>query len=155
VKYKYANRDLPQGVYAPIWFDGYDGGLRQGHYATYKDGKVWSSPYFPAAHAVELNSIEEVERIYGMKYVGWSEDIGGVKVIEDVGGNNMHDEIGKLWEALNAANQDRDRLWLALDQSNKNAELIKQAIEKLADETRTVINLDDYEIQLTRKDGGS
>lgn len=71
---------LPSGVYTPVWFSGY-GGL--GHVAIYKDGKVWSSPYTHKPYADVLNSIAEVERIYGVKYAGWSEDIAGVRVIEN------------------------------------------------------------------------
>lgn len=80
-KVKHADRNLPSGVYVPIWFSGY-GGL--GHTGIYKDGKVWSSPYRHKPYADVLNSIAEVERIYGVTYVGWSEDIAGTRVIEYV-----------------------------------------------------------------------
>lgn len=81
-KLKHADWNIPSGVYVPIWFDGYWNGQRLGHTAVYKDGKVWSSPYKQGATNAVLSSIAEVERIYGMKYVGWSEDIGGKQVIK-------------------------------------------------------------------------
>lgn len=81
-KLKHKDRNFPKGVYFPIWFDGYWQGKRYGHVAIYKNGKIWSSPYTSKPYMDVLNSIEEVERIYGMKYVGWSEDIAGVNVIK-------------------------------------------------------------------------
>ena len=82
VKHKHQDRNIPGGVYVPIWFDGYWNGQRVGHVAIYKDGKVWSSPYRSKPYADVLGSIAEVERIYGMRYVGWSEDIGNTRVIQ-------------------------------------------------------------------------
>ncbi|GAA1073935.1 hypothetical protein GCM10009648_07340 [Tsukamurella spumae] len=82
VKHKHADRNIPKGVYVPIWFDGWWDGNRSGHVAVYKDGAIYSSPYTDKASYDKLDSIEEVERIYGMKYVGWSEDIGGKRVIK-------------------------------------------------------------------------
>lgn len=84
LQYKHSDRNIPSGVFVPIWFDGYDSGLRLGHSAIYKDGRVYSTPYFAAGYYIVLGSIEEVERIYNMSYVGWSEDIGGIKVIEEI-----------------------------------------------------------------------
>lgn len=84
VTYKHADLDIPRGVYVPIWFDGWWAGGRYGHVAIYKDGAVWSSPYTHKPYADNLGSIAEVERIYGMTYVGWSEDIGGTRVIEQL-----------------------------------------------------------------------
>lgn len=73
--------NVPSGVYVPIWFSGY-GGL--GHTAIYKDGKIWSTPISHKPTADVWGSITTVEQKYGVKYVGWSEDIGGVRVIENV-----------------------------------------------------------------------
>lgn len=76
--------DLPSGVYLPIWFSGYQG---MGHVSIYykrPDGQIqiWSSPISHKPYADVWSSIGEIERRYGVKYVGWSEDIAGVKVIE-------------------------------------------------------------------------
>lgn len=81
---KHDNRNIPGGVYVPIWFDGYWSGHRYGHVAIYKDGKIWSSPLSNKPYADVFNSIEEVERRYGMKYVGWSEYVGSTRVIEKI-----------------------------------------------------------------------
>lgn len=79
IKIKHLNRNIPSGMYVPIWFSGY-GGL--GHVAIYKDGQVWSSPWHHKPTADVMSSITEVERIYHVTYVGWSEDIGGMQVVE-------------------------------------------------------------------------
>jgi hypothetical protein len=81
VQFKHQNWDLPSGVYVPIWFSGYH---QMGHFAIYKDEQVWSSPYHHKPTADVLPSIAEVERIYGVAYVGWSEDIGGTRVIAPI-----------------------------------------------------------------------
>lgn len=97
VKYKHQDRNIPGGVYVPIWFDGYWNGSRVGHVAVYKDGKVWSSPYTSKPYADVLGSIADVERIYGMKYVGWSEDIGNTRVIEFVNNNATEAQVKALY----------------------------------------------------------
>lgn len=71
----------PKGVYVPIWFSGAGG---YGHVAIYKDGKVYSSPWKAGTTSAVLNSIAETERIYGVKYVGWSEDLAGSTIIKEV-----------------------------------------------------------------------
>ena len=76
---KHADRNLPAGVYIPIFFSGYYG---MGHTAIYKDGKVWSSPLTHKPYADVFNSIGEVERSFGVVYVGWSEDLGGSDIVE-------------------------------------------------------------------------
>lgn len=98
VKHKHQDWNLPKGVYVPIWFDGWWNGQRVGHVAIYKDGKVWSSPYRSKPYADVLGSIAEVERIYGMKYVGWSEDIGNTRVIQWV--NPVHNITREQLNAL-------------------------------------------------------
>ena len=76
---KHADRNLPAGVYIPIFFSGYYG---MGHTAIYKDGKVWSSPLTHKPYADVFNSVGEVERSFGVTYVGWSEDLGGSLLVE-------------------------------------------------------------------------
>jgi len=76
---KHADRNLPSGVYVPIFFSGY-GGL--GHAAIYKDGQVWSSPWTHKKTCDVMLSIAEVERIYHVSYVGWSEDLAGRQLVE-------------------------------------------------------------------------
>lgn len=90
-KSRHTGKNLPAGVYVPIWFDGYWNGKRVGHVAIYKDGKIWSSPAYAAKpYADTWKSIAEVERVYGMKYVGWSEYIGDVRVIAPVTQSNSN-----------------------------------------------------------------
>lgn len=83
VKKKHTNRNIPAGVYVPIWFEGKWNGYNYGHVAIYKDGICWSSPYTDKTSHDQLGNIETVERVYGMKYIGWSEDIGGTIVIKE------------------------------------------------------------------------
>lgn len=87
------NRDFPSGVYFPLWFECWttvDGVYDNwGHVVIYKDGTCYSSPYRKKNTHDVLGSIEDVERIYGCNFVGWSEDIAGLKVIE---GGNMPTE---------------------------------------------------------------
>lgn len=82
-QFKHETIDLPD-VSVPVWFDYWENDIRYGHSAFYVPGQgVYSSPYNSyTSHAV-LQSIEEVERIYGVTYVGWSEDISGVKIVEE------------------------------------------------------------------------
>lgn len=79
VKIKHQDRNIPSGMYVPIWFSGYHG---MGHSCIYKDGHIWSTPLHAGFTAAQWNSIEEVEQHYGVSYVGWSEDIGGTQVVE-------------------------------------------------------------------------
>lgn len=97
VKKKHADRNIPGGVYVPIWFEGYWNGVNYGHVAIYKDGVCWSSPYSNKGTHDQLGNIETVERIYGMKYIGWSEDIGGTTVIRK-GDNDMVEDIQRHFD---------------------------------------------------------
>ncbi|NIL77101.1 hypothetical protein [Rhodococcus sp. B10] len=85
-KTNHADRNIPSGVYVPVWFDGYWTGVRYGHVVVYKDGICYSSPWTQdsAARNVHdtLGSIADVERIYRMTYLGWSEDMNGQRVIK-------------------------------------------------------------------------
>lgn len=97
---RHADRSIPAGIYVPIWFDGYWKGERLGHVAIYKDGTIWSSPYTNKPYADKLSSIAEVERIYGMKYVGWSEYVGSTRVIEFVNNNITRAQLDALFREL-------------------------------------------------------
>ena len=103
-KIKHSDRNIPGGVYVPIWFDGYWNGQRLGHVAIWKDGKIWSSPVTHKPYADTWTSIEAVERAYGMKYVGWSEDLGGTRVIEWVPVTSRAQIEQSYWDIL-------DRKW--------------------------------------------
>lgn len=87
ISYRHEDRNTPSGVYVPIWFSHwgtYNGVYKNwGHVAIYKDGHIWSSPVSRKPYADEWNSIEEVEQKYSCTFIGWSEDIGNVRVIEE------------------------------------------------------------------------
>ena len=97
---KHADWNIPQGVYVPIWFDGYWNGQRLGHVAIYKDGKIWSSPVSNKPYADVWNSIGAVEQAYGVKYVGWSEFVGPTRVLEFVNNNITLDQLRALFVEL-------------------------------------------------------
>ncbi|WOI86004.1 hypothetical protein [Rhodococcus qingshengii] len=123
-KYRHADRNIPTGVFVPIYFDGWWNGARLGHVAIYKDGVVWSAPYTHKPYADKLGSIAEVERIYGMTYVGWSEDMGGTRVIEGIGGDEMiSDKDNEYWRWNKLGQQIRGR-------SLTRAEFRKSAVGK-------------------------
>jgi len=71
----------------PVWFSHfgtYNGVYKNwGHVAIYKDGTIWSSPISHKPYADIWTSIEQVEQRYNCKFIGWSEDIGNVRVIEE------------------------------------------------------------------------
>lgn len=79
VHIKHEDRNIPNGMYVPIWFSGYH---NLGHSAIYKDGQVWCTPLSRSFTATVWNSIAEVEQHYGVTYAGWSEDIGSTQVVE-------------------------------------------------------------------------
>lgn len=82
-KYKHSGNP-PAGVWTIQWYSYYENGANYGH-VTFGNGKqIYSSPWkYGTTHAV-LSNIAEVERTYGVKYVGWSEDISGRRVVEPV-----------------------------------------------------------------------
>lgn len=84
---------IPSDVAVPCWFEYDTGGIEEGHVVAWIPGKGFlSSPYSLSAdaqyqegtttHAL-LPSIAEVERIYGVKFVGCSQDILNLRVVED------------------------------------------------------------------------
>lgn len=87
---------IPTDVSVPVWFDYYTDGYRYGHVAVSVPGKgFYSSPYNkPTGHNV-LSSISEIERLYGVKYVGWSEDILERRVVKK-GEDMVDDELRNL-----------------------------------------------------------
>jgi hypothetical protein len=88
-EHPHEDRNFPDGVAVPVWFDWKgdvgDGFIfRYGHAAVRAaDGKIWSSPLSGRGSA-RFNSVDDLTRAFGngMKYVGWSDDISNVKVIE-------------------------------------------------------------------------
>lgn len=93
LKYFHADRNFPVGS-VPVWFEWYgdlgngSGRLRYDHVAVRDaSGTVWSSPLIGKGR-VAFSSVDALVRAFGggMKYLGWSEDISGTRVV-NVGGN--------------------------------------------------------------------
>jgi len=102
-QFKHTDRNLPTDVAVLMWYS-YTATLN-GVKANYGHGTVnvpgigiFSSPYLANSGHARLSSITEVEQKYTthldggtqpVTYVGWSEDINGVRIAE---GNNMTKE---------------------------------------------------------------
>lgn len=81
-KYKHADRDIPD-VIVPVWFKYPFPDSSPGHVGVRTpDGKIYSSPYKSSQQYYIFSSISEVESTLNAKYVGWSEDINGVRVVK-------------------------------------------------------------------------
>lgn len=118
-KYKHTDRNFPQGVSFPVWFDWWgdvgNGYHQYGHVAVvHTDGRVWSSPLSGYGRAW-FNSIDDLTRAFGngMKYVGWSEDISGARVItkgESMINKSTHNKLirGLINRPPNASEIKRD-----------------------------------------------
>lgn len=87
---KHYNRDIPEGVYVPLWYEGGSYGhvvigYRQGNYLS-----VWSSPYTHIAtfqyFEGDLNwLLDYIGQVYGVGgFTGWSETVLDSRVIENV-----------------------------------------------------------------------
>ena len=86
---KHQDRNLPDGCFVPIWWTG--GVQNYGHVAIAKrignHIQIWSSPYRHKTYfdyfEGELNAtIDNVSRIYGVSYAGWTETMNTTRVIE-------------------------------------------------------------------------
>lgn len=76
--------NLPLDVGVVVWLDHYGtyGGKygRYGHVVSWIPGRGYLSSPTSGYGQKWLSSIEEVERAYNATYVGWSEDINGLRV---------------------------------------------------------------------------
>lgn len=88
-EYKHEDQSFPDGMYVPIWFSYTVDGINKGHVAIrMPDGRILSSPWQAGTNQAILSDIAELERIYSSNglypliYLGWSEDIAGVHVVE-------------------------------------------------------------------------
>ena len=108
LKYKHQNRDFPDAS-VPVWFNWWGklkGDLTKkqyGHTAVRdKSGRVYSSPLSGKGHAW-FNSIDDLVKAFGngMEYVGWSEDINNIRVVQPKEEKNMtSDEVKYLFLAI-------------------------------------------------------
>lgn len=94
---------IPTDVSVPCWFSYYVNGINEGHVVASVPGKgFYSSPWKQGTTHAVLTSIAEVERIYGVKYVGWSEDILSKRIVE---GGNMATITTEMVVALSLGTQ--------------------------------------------------
>lgn len=90
-KFRHADRDIPVEVYVPLWFSGY---YNQWHVLIARfnrdgSGVAWTSPNSAKA-AADLISFSSLDSLVSQlkrgwssdtAFVGWSEDVGGTRVI--------------------------------------------------------------------------
>lgn len=81
-KYKHKDRKLPN-VSVPVWFSYKRGGVNLGHVAVNVPGRgLYTSPIGGKSFYRSLADFEHA--VSNCKYVGWSEDINGVRVAAPV-----------------------------------------------------------------------
>jgi hypothetical protein len=159
-EHPHEDRNFPEGVATPVWFD-WKGDVGDGHIFRYghvavraKDGKIWSSP-LSGRGSTRFNSVDDLTRAFGngMKYVGWSEDISNVKVVE-IGETMVLDtdlEYAR-WEKLGRQIRGRS---LTRDEFRSSAvgRTWLQAIEVLSDDAEADEALKDQELgHVARRD---
>lgn len=114
---KHQDRNLPDGCFVPIWWTGGTGNY--GHVAVAKRSgnriQVWSSPYrhkpFFDYFEGELNAtIDNISRIYGVVYAGWTETMNTTRIVEWVTPPQLkpNEEIAaEVWRDMWGKGQDR------------------------------------------------
>ena len=114
---KQQDRNLPDGCFVPIWWTGGTGNY--GHVAVAKRSgnriQVWSSPYrhkpFFDYFEGELNAtIDNISRIYGVVYAGWTETMNTTRIVEWVNPPQLkpNEEIAaEVWRDMWGKGQDR------------------------------------------------
>lgn len=90
--YKHADRNLPDGLWVPVFWDGYWSGYRYGHVAWARRSgasiEIVSSPYTHKPYfdrfSGELNAtINRVSSIYGMSsFAGWAEELATKRFVQ-------------------------------------------------------------------------
>lgn len=78
--------DALPNLVVPVWFSwtGTIGGITQnwGHVAVSTPGGIYTNPLTGSGHKV-FPTVPDLEAAYGVKYVGWSEDISNLRVVEE------------------------------------------------------------------------
>lgn len=88
-QFRHQDKNFPEGVSVPVWFD-WTGNIGSGQseygHSAFRtpDGIIHSAPGSGQGSA-RFASVDALARYFGngMTYVGWSEDIAGVKVIKE------------------------------------------------------------------------
>ena len=81
--YKHTDQQFPANASVPIWFTLSDNEF--GHVALHQpDGSVWSSSSPTSTTPVHHPSLSDLLSYYGgrLSYLGWTEDVEGVRVVE-------------------------------------------------------------------------
>lgn len=116
---KHQDRNLPDGCFVPIWWTG--GYKNYGHVAVAKRTgnriQIWSSPYtrkpFFDYFEGELNAtIDNISRIYGVSYAGWTETMNTTRVVEWVNPPQLkpNEEIAaEIWQKKWGDGEERKR----------------------------------------------
>lgn len=116
-QFKHHDRNWPNGVSIPVWFDWWGdvghGRQRYGHVAVlHTDGRVYSSPLTGYGRAWFV-SVDDLVRAFGggMTYVGWTEDISGVRVVKKEEGMTRQEAEGYryIMRVLNSEAKGWDR----------------------------------------------
>lgn len=85
---KHKDRRFPDNAWVPVWFS--LSSDPNGHVALRQpDGSIWSSSSPTATSPVHHASLEAIQSYYGgrLTYLGWTEDIEDIPVVELSGGN--------------------------------------------------------------------
>lgn len=91
---QHKTKDYPKNVSIPLWFDW----KTDGHVVIAVPNKgLYSSPMNSSESKHIFKSISEVESFLGAKYVGWTEDINDVKVVEKVESDMYKNHTAKYW----------------------------------------------------------
>lgn len=116
---KHQDRNLPDGCFVPIWWTG--GYKNYGHVAIAKRTgnriQIWTSPYRHKPYfdyfEGELNAtIDNVSRIYGCTYAGWTETMNTTRVVEWVNPPQLktNEEIAaEIWQKKWGDGEERKR----------------------------------------------
>lgn len=85
--HQHADKDFPEGIWLPLWFSLSDN--PDGHVVLRQpDGSIWSASSPTATTPVHHDSIDDLQNYYDgrLQYLGWTEDIEDVLVVEQVAG---------------------------------------------------------------------
>ncbi len=116
---KHTDRNLPDECFVPIWWTGGTGNY--GHVAVAKRSgnriQIWSSPYRHKPYfdyfEGELNAtIDNMSRIYGVSYAGWTETMNTTRVVEWVNPPQLksNEEIAaEIWQKKWGDGEERKR----------------------------------------------
>lgn len=161
-KFKHEDKNFPD-VAVPIWFDYYENKKQYGHTAVrLPNGLVYSSPLSSKADRT-ITTLENIEKKLGAKYVGWSEDISGIKVIDMENKMSKYsvvpvgDDVGMHYrkrmgrEATDAEKANKDRKTWAEILDDNVTELLRRLIRAEQNQVPEEFVRVDEEVYVKRK----